>query len=149
MAFQFALSPVLWLRELAEEREEKLLQRILKEIAATEELIDEADAELAAANKARRAELARRCDGVHLLAWYEHIEELRRKRSGFAQKLEKLDELRDKQMQAYTAARSSRQILDRMRDRERAVYDGVAGRREQSRLDDSFGARRARRNPHR
>lgn len=149
MAFQFALSPVLWLREIAEEREEKLLQRILKEIVAATELIDRVEAELAAADAARRAELARRCDGVHLLAWYEHIEELRRKRSGFAQRLEKLEELRCKQMQAYTAARSSRQILDQMRDRERAVYDGVAARREQSRLDDSFGSRRARRNPYR
>ena len=148
MGFHFALSPVLWLREIAEEREEKLLQRILKEIAGTAELIDGVNAELAAADAARCAELARRCDGVHLQAWYEHIEELRRKRSGFAQTLEKLEDLRGKQMQAYTAARSSRQILDAMRDRERAIYDDVAARREQSRLDDSFGAQRARRNPH-
>ncbi len=147
MGFQFALSPVLWLREVAEEREEKLLQRILKEIAGAAELIEGVDAELAAADAARRIELASRCDGVHLQAWYEHIEGLRRNRSGFAQRLEKLEELRGKQMQAYTAARSSRQILDAMRDRERAIYDAVTVRREQSRLDDSFGARRARRNP--
>jgi flagellar export protein FliJ len=145
MAFEFALSPVLWLREVVEEREERLLLRIVKEIAALDELIDGVDAELAAANATRRADLARPSNGAHLRAWYAHIEDLRHRRGDYEQKIKQLEELRDKQMQVYQTARRDRQMLDEMRYQERAAYENLAARHEQSTVDDSFGAQHARR----
>lgn len=145
MGFEFALSPVLWLREIVEEREEQLLLRILKEIAATAESIDGLDAELAAAEAHRRTELAKASNGAHLRAWYAHIEALRQRRREFEEKLKKLEELRDKQKQAYQAARRDREMLDGMRNKERAAYDTLSARREQSGLDDSFAAQRGQR----
>lgn len=145
MSFEFALSPVLWLREVVEEREERLLLRIVKEIAALTESVDGVDAELAAADAARRAELARPSNGACLRAWYAHIEELRERRGGFEQKIKQLEELRDKQMQVYQTARRDRQMLDEMRDQQQAAYESSTARREQSTIDDRFGAQHARR----
>jgi flagellar export protein FliJ len=148
MGFEFALSPVLSLREVVEEREERLLLQIIQEIAATTESIDGVNADLAAADAVRRAELAKPSNGALLRAWYAHVEDLRQRRREFEQKVAKLEELREKQRQAYQTAHRDRQMLDEMRDREQATYDNMTARREQSSLDDSFAAQRARKDPH-
>jgi flagellar export protein FliJ len=144
MSYHFPLSPVLWLRGTAEEREERLLQNIHQEIALTAEQLNTATAEIAASEAGRGREVARHCSGIHLHTWYEHLEELRQRRKELEERMEKLEELRAKQMIAYQAARRDREMLDELHNQKRAAYEADAARREQSRLDDTFGAQYAR-----
>jgi len=144
MSYHFSLSPVLWLREVVEEREERLLKNIQQEIASTAEQLSAIAAEVAAADTGRRAEVASSCSGIHLQARYEHLEALRHKRRELEQRAEKLEELRGRQMAAYQAARRDREMLDQLHGQGLAAYEADVERREQSRLDDTFGAQRAR-----
>lgn len=145
MSFQFSLSPVLWLRGVVQEREERLLQQILQEIAATTELLDDVAAEMAAAAAARSSDHEIASNAAHLQAWYEHVESLRFRRRDLEQKIAKLEELREKQMLVYQAAQRDHQMLDDMREQGQAQYDALSARREQRILDDRFGSQRARR----
>ncbi len=145
MSYHFSLSPVLWLRNVVEEREERLLQNIQREIALTAEHLNAAVAEISGSEASRSRETARQCSGIHLHAWYEHLEALRQKRKELEERMEKLEELRGKQMIAYQAARRDREMLDELHSQERTAYEADAARREQSRLDDTFGAQYVRR----
>lgn len=145
MSYHFPLSPVLWLREVVEEREERLLKNIQQEIASTAEQLSAVAAELAGADADRRGEVASSCSAIQLHARYEHLDGLRQKRMELEQRMEKLEELRGRQMIAYQAARRDREMLDQLHGQGLTVYEAEEARREQSRLDDSFGAQRARR----
>ena len=145
MSYHFPLSPVLWLREVVEEREERLLKNIQQEITSTAGQLAAIATELAGADADRRDEVASSRSGMHLHAWYEHIEALRQKRRELEQRLEKLGELRGRQMVAYQAARRDREMLDQLHGEGLAAHETDSARREQSTLDDTFGAQRARR----
>jgi flagellar export protein FliJ len=144
MSFQFPLSPVLWMRGVVEEREERTLTSIVNEISAATERLNSLSAEIARADAARRVELKKVCDAAHLHAWYAHFEELRQQRQQLELHLKKLEELRERQLLAYQAARRDREMLDGIREQELALYETVVARREQSTLDDTFGAQRSR-----
>jgi len=55
MSFHFSLDSVLRIRGIVEEQEERMLQRILFEIAQTLEGIESINAELAGSNASRQA----------------------------------------------------------------------------------------------
>ena len=145
MSYSFPLSSVLWLRGVVEEREERLLQNIQREIASTAEQLNAAATEIAGAEAGRGKETATQCSAIHLHLWYEHLEVLRQRRKELEERMEKLEELRGKQMIAYQAARRDREMLDELHSQERAAFEADAARREQGRLDDMYGAQCGRR----
>jgi len=59
MAFQFSLAAVLRVRGILEEREERMLQKILFEISQSFEALAQIDAEISGTNASRRAEILR------------------------------------------------------------------------------------------
>lgn len=135
MAFDFSLHSVLKVRVLAEEREERLLQRILQEVATTRHAIEETDRRLAETNRPLRATAA-----TELQARYAEVEQLRQQRTELEAHLAKLEQLRDVQMTNYSQARRNREMLSEMRAEQRSAYDQQQMKAEQSALDDTFNA---------
>lgn len=138
MAFDFPLHSVLKVRSLAEEREERLLQRILQEIAATRLAVEDTELRIAETNLARGTQQA--AAATDLQARYAEVEQLRQQRAELQSHLAKLEQLRDAQMAKYSQARRDREMLSEMREEQRTAYDQQQARQEQSSLDDTFRA---------
>jgi len=142
MAFQFSLAAVLRVRTILEEREERMLQRILFEISQTQETLARTDAELAGSDVFRNANVFRPLIGRQIHVSYEEIKELRQKRKDLLGQIAKMEQLRDKQLVLYECARRNREMLSDMRDEKRSAYDSDMARSEQKILDDNYIARR-------
>ena len=144
MSFQFSLGSVLRIRGILEEQEERMLQKIQFEIAQTMEAIERTNAELAGTNASRSAEVFKSSIGLNVHASYERVMGLKQYRKELEAKLEKLEELRDRQLVVYQGARRNREMLTDMCAEKRLAYDSDAARREQRTLDDNHMARRER-----
>jgi flagellar FliJ protein len=144
MAFHFPLASVLRVRGILEEREERLLQKILFEISQTLESLAKVDAEIAASDIARQANVFKPSLGHNLHATYGGVKELKQTRKDIEQHIEKLEELRDRQLKIYEGARRSREMLTDIHDEQNSAFNSDAARREQKTLDDNYIARRGR-----
>jgi flagellar FliJ protein len=142
MAFHFSLSTVLQVRGILEEQEERMLQKILAEIARTDEAIAGVDAALAKSEAARREGLFKPVFGHNLHAFYGEIQELKQNRKDLEERMRKLEELRIKQLKIYDKARQNREMLTDMRDEKLSEYETDMSRQEQKILDDIFISRR-------
>ena len=142
MAFQFSLDTVLRVRGILEEREERMLQKILFEISQSFEALAQIDAEISGSNASRRAEILRPVVGRQIHVSYGEVKELKQKRIDVLDRIEKLEQLRDKQLILYEKARRNREMLTDMRDEKRSAYDSDLARSEQKTLDDNYIARR-------
>ena len=144
MAFQFSLDTVLRVRGIVEEREERMLQKILFEISQTRETIARTDVEIAGSDESRRADVFKPLIGHHLHASYGAVTELKQDRKNLEAKIAKLEELRDRQLIVYEGARRNREMITDMREEKRGTYDSEMSRRDQKTLDDNYIARRGR-----
>jgi flagellar FliJ protein len=144
MSFHFSLDSVLRIRGIVEEQEERMLQRILFEIAQTIEGIESIDAELAGSNASRQGQVFKSVAGYDIHAYYERIVALKEKKKELEGKLEKLEQLRDRQLVVYTGARRNREMLTDMCEEKRGVYETDMARRDQRNLDDNHMSRRGR-----
>jgi flagellar FliJ protein len=144
MAFRFSLATVLRVRSIVEEREERLLQQILYEISQALEALAQTDAAIAASHEARCDALGKSLSAFHLRAFYGDVEELKQTRQQIEGQLEKLEELRDRQLKVYEEARRNREMLTDMHKEKRFAYDSGLVKREQAMLDDNYIARRGR-----
>jgi len=142
MAFEFTLQAVLRARILVEEREERLLQKILIEIAQCAREIARLDAEMERANSARKHAVQQSSLGRTLHGQYGEMQELRRVRELLSAQIDKFEELKDTQLRVYYTARQNRELLTEMRLTKREIYNTDLARREQGTLDDNFIARR-------
>jgi hypothetical protein len=144
MGFQFSLAAVLSVRTIHEEREERMLQQILFQIAQTRQAVAVSDAAMSKANALRAENSDRSLIGRDIHGFYGQIEQLKLDRRQLVERLEKLEHLKAMQVKIYDAARQSREMLTEMREKKRGLYDSDVSRREQSVLDDNFIARRRR-----
>jgi flagellar export protein FliJ len=144
MAFQFPLATVLRFRGVLEEREERMLQRILSEISQVQEIQARIDSQIADSDARRRAAVFKPFAGHDLHASYGEVKELRQRRKNLEEQIRKLEQLRDMQFIAYAAARRDREILSEMREEKRSEYDSDMARSEQKTIDDNYIARRGR-----
>jgi len=143
MAFQFTLHAVLRARVIVEEHEERLLQKILIEIAQCTREIAHLDSEMARANTSRAGAVLQASNGRDLHGQYGEMQELLRVRDLLVIQVGKLNELKVMQIVVYNAARQNRELLTEMRTTKREAYKTYLSRREQSTLDDNFIARRS------
>lgn len=144
MAFQFPLAAVLRVRGILEEREERMLQKILFEISQAQEALARTGAEIAGSDASRQAEIFKPFLGLNLHASYGEAKELLQTRRNLEEQIGKLKELRDRQFAIYDAARRNREMLTDMREEKRGEYDSDIARSEQKTLDDNYIARRGR-----
>jgi flagellar FliJ protein len=144
MAFQFSLGTVLRVRGILEEQEERMLKKIQVEIAQTLEAIERVDAEIAGSDASRRNDVYKRFLGRNLQASYGEVNELKQVRKELQERIKKLEQLRERQLKIYEAARRDREMLTDMQEEKRNAYDSDVARIAQKTLDDNFIARRGR-----
>jgi len=141
MAYKFSLATVLRFRMIREEREERMLQEILQKITQTLQTIAEIDAGIARMHAARAEEFSKPTTGKKIQTAYADVSALQQSRKELDEQLEKLEQLKDKQMVVYTDARRDREMLTEMHNRQHETYALDLVRREQMMLDDSYMAR--------
>jgi flagellar FliJ protein len=144
MAFQFSLATVLRIRGIVEEREERMLQKILFEIAQTLETLACTKAEIAGSDASRLADTFKSFLGRNLHASYGEARALVQSREDLEAQIEKLEQLRDRQLIVYQQARRNREMLTDMQEEKRDAYESDVARTEQKTLDDNYIARRGR-----
>jgi flagellar export protein FliJ len=144
MGFQFSLDAVLQVREIVEEQEERILQKILHGIVRAREALAQTEARITESDAVRSANCFKPVVGYNIHAAYGELKELKQNRKNFEEKIGKLEELRDKQLIAYSEARQNREVLSTMCEKKRKAYELDMTHIEQKALDDIFISRRKR-----
>lgn len=142
MTFRFPLATLLRLREIAELREERLLEQILAQIAeGRRTLVDLAERRLSLIQQRERS-LQNSTSAFNLTDSYVHVRAVERMEKDGREQVAKLLALRDQQMKIYEAAHRDRDLLSDMRLGQKEAFQKVRTRQEQNAMDDSFGSRR-------
>jgi flagellar FliJ protein len=144
MSFHFSLATVLRVRGILEEQEERMLQKILFEIAQTREALERTEAAITESDTSRRADIFKPFIGRNLHASYGEVKELKQDRKNLEEQIAKLEQLRDRQIVVYEKARRNREMLTNMHEEKRSAYDSDLARLEQKAIDDNYIARRGR-----
>jgi flagellar export protein FliJ len=142
MAFRFSLATVLRLREIAEEREERLLGQILKQIVQAKQAIADLEAHRSNLIRQREADLQNQMSAAELHVSYAQLRALEDKQKQAAEQLTKLETLRVQQLKIYEAAHRNRELLTGMREEQLESHRLEQTKLEQSIMDDNFISRR-------
>jgi flagellar export protein FliJ len=137
------LKAVLRLRHLAEEQEERLLEKILLETARIGELVDKEEQLILAAYRAREA-VGAITAASELHTSYARVTEHSERVTKFEEQQQKLTDLADQQRRALHTARQQRETVESLIDKHQQQVDLCDRRREQRTLDDIHGAQRVR-----
>jgi flagellar export protein FliJ len=141
MAFHFTLATVLRLREIAEQREERLLTRILAQITSTRQSLDELQQEVSTLLRLRERELQTSAPAAKLHITYAQMRSLEVMQREVNEQLAKLEGLRQQQMKVYEAAHRAREVVAGLRENQLQAYLYQQARAEQKLMDDNFIAR--------
>jgi len=142
MAFRFPLQAVLRLRRSLENQEEKKLMAIVSDANRMRQEIQQLDSAGILQRRAENEELASGASVGAMLQFYAAGEERRRdKRAQCEKKLAQVEEKRRVQIEEYRKARRNREILESLRDSQKAQYEMERSKREQESLDEVFLAR--------
>ena len=144
MPFRFPLAAVLLVRENAELREERALQKIQQEMAHVSRQIHELDAEIAGVHAARNQAMVDPIPAFQLHSILLRAEDAAKKRKPLHEQLLALLEDRNRQMKVYQAARRDHEALTDMLQKQRESYEQAQTRNAQKLLDDIYVARRRR-----
>ena len=141
MGFRFSLQTVLRVREIAEQREERLLTQILAQISATRHELQALESKVQLLLEQSKQELASSIKAAQLNVTYGHMRALQAMQKDVVEQLAKLEFLRDQQMKIYAAARRNREVLSELREGQLARFQYQQARQEQALMDDNFSAR--------
>ncbi len=144
MPFRFPLASVLLVRENAEKREERKLQKIQFEMARIIQQVEEVSAEIANTFTAREQAMRQPIPAIQLHSFQRQAQVSAEKKTRMLQRLQTLEQERAQQLVAYQAAHRDHEMLLDLMNHQRAVYDQEQSRTQQKRLDDLFIARRFR-----
>lgn len=141
MGFRFPLATVLRLREIAEEREERLLGQILYRIAQVRQnLIDIAERRQNLIST-RESDLHISRPAAQLQSSYGQLDALELAKKQAEEQLAKLETLRSQQLVIYRTAHRDREVLAGMRTKQKDKYQADRSLREQKDMDDNFVSR--------
>jgi flagellar export protein FliJ len=143
MAFRFSLATLLKLREIAEQREERLLGQIQGQIAQTRQSLSDLATQRVGLFRAREEALQQSTSAVDLLNSYEQVRGVERLEESGREQLAKLLTLRDQQMKIYQGAHQKTEVLTEMRGDQKELFYKELTKKEQSVMDDNFSSRRA------
>jgi flagellar FliJ protein len=142
MGFRFPLATLLRLREIAEQREERLLGQILNQMAQSR-------LSLATLEQQRRDLIAQReltlqqpTSGFDLTGFYGQLRGIDDLERTGREHLAKLVTLRDQQMKIYETAHRNLEVLAGLEGDQRDAFRLAQGRKEQNAMDDNFSSRR-------
>lgn len=143
MAYRFPLATLLRLREIAEQREERLLGEIQNQITQGDNTLADLARQRDGVIRLREQALTQRMPGVELINSYEHLQLIETLEASAKKHLAKLTVLREQQLGVYQAANQSTEILREIRDTQRGEFHKQQAKQEQSVLDDNFCSRRS------
>ena len=144
MAFKFSLATVLRLREIAEDREERLLMQIRHQMAQSHQELAALDARCITVIAQRESELTSQIPATELQDSYLQIAVLEERKKVVREHLTKLEMLRVQQMKVYETAHRDLEVIEQIREEKLELFQREQVRREQHDMDDNFAARRAR-----
>ena len=144
MPFRFPLAAVLLVRENAELREERALQKIQQEIAQVSRQIEELDAEVASVHAVRNQAMLESIPAFELQSLLRRAEDAAKRKKPLLERMQVLLENRNRQMKVYQAARRDHETLTDMLEKQRESYEQEQTRKAQKLLDDIYVARRQR-----
>jgi len=144
MAFHFRLQPLLRLRQSLEDRERLRLKLILSAINQLRLQCERLDQNFVDMTQDLCERLAAGMTAADVQLVRTGMASSRRWKELLLQKMAALAEQRNQQERAFREAQRKRKILERLRDLQLEAYKREESRREQQRLDDEFGLRRAR-----
>jgi flagellar export protein FliJ len=145
MAFKFSLATVLRLREIADEREERLLMQIRQQMAQSHQELVDLDARCEAVVAHRESQLAAQIPATELQDSYMQLSVLEERRKTVREHLTKLEALRVQQMKVYETAHRNREVIEQIREEKLDLFQREQVRRDQHLMDDNFSARKGRR----
>lgn len=142
MGFRFPLATLLRLREIAEQREERLLGQILNQIVQAHQTLADLEAQRRALIAQRELALRQTTSGFDIMSYYERLRGIDDLERIGREHLAKLFALREQQMKVYEAAHRNHELLSGMKSDQREAYQREQTRQEQSAMDDNFSSRR-------
>ena len=142
MGFRFPLQTVLRLRQIAEQREERAMEEILRTMARQrQQLTDLATARKRLVQQSE-AVLSSKTSAAELLLLQGQTQAIKQNEVNGRQQLAQLEEQRQAQMKVYEAAHQNHELLSCMREQQFEEFDRVQARKEQMQMDDIFSCRR-------
>ena len=142
MAFRFSLETVLRLKQVAEEREERAMEEILRKIAREQQELGDLAAARKRLSEQCEAALRSKTSGAELLFVRGQIRALEGRESNARENLAHLVEQRQAQMKVYETAHRNRELLSRMREEQIEYFRRKQALKEQMQMDDIFSCRR-------
>ena len=143
MGFRFPLATLLRLREISEEREERELGKILREMAQVEQSVIDMQAQRDNLILLRERRLRSTLTSAEIQATYQEIALLETRQTETREQLSKLEVLRQHQLTRYEAAHRDREVISGLREDKLDLYRREQTRQEQNRMDDNFSSRRS------
>ena len=144
MSFQFTLQAVLRLRESFERRERQRLEVIGREVAKTCNQCEQAKVDRSNALLELQKRLGQGLTATEMQFELSCDRARARRIAALNERLEKLQDLRRRQLEVFRKAQQQRKILENLRERQFADYQLLQTRREQQQLDDRFAITHAR-----
>jgi len=143
MPFHFPLQPVLRLQQSLEDRERLRLALIIAALNKMNQHCQRLDQQkLKLANGlAERLKTGMAAAEIHFEC--ADLAAIEQQKNNLLQQKDKLEQQRTAQEQAFREAQRKRKTLESLRDRKLEQYRRIQQRREQERVDDLFGLRRA------
>jgi flagellar FliJ protein len=135
-AFRFRLQVVLTLRQEAEQAAQQLCARAFLGLEQATGRLCGAEAAIAADHQRRRARLAAGLRGAELEQDRLYSALLEERRLQMAREAARAQQQMEEARHKLLLATRQREILERLRDRQRRVYDYQAARAEQKLLDE-------------
>lgn len=141
MGFRFSLATLLRIREIAEQREERLLGQIEQEIAQHRKTLVDLALQRERMILQREEALLQSTSAVDLINSHVRVAAIRELEASGRDQLAKLTALREKQMKIYQTAHRNSELLAGMRDDQRLEYDKSRIKQDQAAMDDNFSSR--------
>lgn len=141
MGFRFPLATLLRIREIAEQREERLLGQIEQEIAQHRKTLVDLALQRERMILQREDALLQSTSAVDLMNSHVRVAALRKLEASGRDQLAKLTALREQQMKIYQTAHRNSELLAGMRDDQRQEYDKSRIKQDQAAMDDNFSSR--------
>ena len=143
MAFRFPLATLLRLREIAEEREERALGRLLSEMAQVRHSLSDLQTQRINLIQTRERCAKLLISSAELQSSYGQVAYVERRQAEVRDHLTKLELLRVEQLRRYEIAHRDREVLSGMREEQLDTYRREQTRQEQNSMDDNFSSRRS------
>ena len=143
MAFRFSLATLLRLREIAEQREERLLGQIQNQIVQSRQTLADLALQREGVIRQREQALNQVTTGVALSDSYTQVKMIQGLEESGHEQLAKLLLLRDQQMKIYQSAHRNSEVLSEMRVEQKDEFYKERTKQEQKVMDDSFSSRRS------